>query len=314
MKYVSLLFFCILSCQGDGKDTPPSQQELKHFAEQKRSEFVKVEGGLFQMGDTILFDTIQFGKTLDWYGELLKKPDEGETYSCWICSPDSKIPHDVQLDAFYISKYEVSWADFDFYSRANALPLQFAPWTQDPIAEERKPNYPAGTRGWDDANHYCQWLGKILKVEADLPTEAQWEYAARSRGKHVPFATNTGLMDLGVNMGGVPRGVYRHYSEIKRAYPIDHFPPNPLGLYAMSGNNHEWVRDWYDKDYYKKSPKINPQGPAKGTHKMRRGGGENQDHYYNNVFDRFPRLYKPSKDTVVRAQDGFRCVINSKNL
>ena len=66
-------------------------------------------------------------------------------------------------------------------------------------------------------------------------------------------------MDLDVNMGGVARGVYRHSSEIKNAYPIDHLPPHPLGLYAISGNNHEWVRDWYDKDYYKKSPKINPE-------------------------------------------------------
>ena len=68
------------------------------------------------------------------------------------------------------------------------------------------------------------------------------------------------------------------------------------------------------KACYKLGLIKNPQGPANGTHKMRRGGGENQDHYYNNVFDRFPRLYKPSKDTVVRAQDGFRCVINSEDI
>lgn len=140
-----------------------------------------------------------------------------------------------------------------------------------------KGDYPAGVI-WQQAKDYCQWLGKESDKNIDLPTEAQWEYAARSRGQYLPFSTNNGNFELGSNIPEQKK--LDEYTDGYGfpIYPIGKYPPNPLGLYDMGLSGAEWSNDWYSTDYYSHSPVYDPQGPVKGNEKVLRGyvGGDRQ--------------------------------------
>ena len=113
----------------------------------------------------------------------------------------------------------------------------------------------------------------------DLPTEAQWEYAARSRGQKVYFATNNGYRQLsGTTYFSPETNSYHEYTEDEvnsttRIEDVDAYPPNPLGIAGMSNQVSEWVNDWYSPEYYQSSPEHNPQGPDSGTEKVLRDAG-----------------------------------------
>jgi sulfatase modifying factor 1 len=132
--------------------------------------------------------------------------------------------------------------------------------------KERSPKRPAGV-SWYGAKAYCDWVAGLTRLPFDLPTEAQWEYAAMSGGKRILFATDNGKLER-------PRNFPENWKsgEKQPSLPdVGSFPPNPGGLYGMSENTHEWVKDWFSTDYYKVSPKRNPLGPATGTEKVKRG-------------------------------------------
>ncbi|CDI22807.1 conserved hypothetical protein [Klebsiella pneumoniae subsp. pneumoniae SA1] len=141
----------------------------------------------------------------------------------------------------------------------------------------QKGDYSVGVT-WQQAKDYCQWLGKESGKKIDLPTEAQWEYAARSRGQYLPFATNNGNFELGSNIPEQKK--LDEYTDGYGfpIYPIGKYPPNPLGLYDMGLSGAEWSNDWYSTDYYSHSPIYDPQGPVKGNEKVLRGyvGGDHQ--------------------------------------
>ena len=158
-----------------------------------------------------------------------------------------------------------------------------------------------------------------------MPTEAQWEYAARSGGKRVLFATDD---------GDIPkRG--KNYPLTKDMDlplpPVGSYPPNPAGLYDMSGDSiYEWVNDWYDENYYKTSPAHNPQGPKSGTHKVIRGGsaafGMGSDQARaglvftkwkappQRIADPFAEKKELYPGYSSEAYDTFRCVVNVERL
>ncbi len=174
-------------------------------------------------------------------------------------------------------------------------------------------NDAASAKEWQEAKDYCQWLGNVSTLPFDLPTEAQWEYAARSRGGKVYFATNNGYTQL---QGGhyydpeLERYVEYTHEEANAARGIenvDAYPPNPLGVFGMSNQISEWVNDWYSPTYYQNSPEFNPQGPGSGTEKvLRDAAGRTM------VFSRIHSL--PSKERYFPSVS-FRCaLLQSRSL
>lgn len=174
----------------------------------------------------------------------------------------SRPLHKVTLDRFSMLAYKVTYEDFDLFTDVTGKERIN---TDSMGMRNRAPRRPAGV-SWFGAKAYCQWIGKMTKLPFDLPTEAQWEYAARAEGKKLLFATDNGLLER-------PRNFPKEWSQgEEKALPeIASFPPNLAGLYGMSENTHEWVEDWYDSNYYKKSPQKNPSGPLAGKEKVQRG-------------------------------------------
>jgi formylglycine-generating enzyme required for sulfatase activity len=118
---------------------------------------------------------------------------------------------------------------------------------------------------WNDAVAYCNWLSDELNGDYRLPTEAEWEYAARGGKKNTSYiyAGSNDLDEVGWNQD----------NSGAQANSVMKKKPNELGLYDMSGNVWEWCRDWYEKEYYAKSPSTNPKGAATGSYRVLRGGG-----------------------------------------
>ncbi|MCG8157348.1 SUMF1/EgtB/PvdO family nonheme iron enzyme [Brenneria goodwinii] len=227
------------------KDEQQRKAEQAALVQTSLDNMITVKGGRFQMGD--------FGPLV---GEKLPfSPDQ-----------DNKPLHWVALSDFRMGKYRVTWGEFnrwlafqgrdknDYYKRItdNKYAKSFLPYLGD--------NYPASVN-WHDAQAYCQWLGKESGRNLDLPTEAQWEYAARSRGQFLILANSDNYY-----MMGEPEKNFT--SDLK---PVGSYAPNPLGLYDMMGNGRDWINDWYAVDYYQHSLEKDPRGPTEGKEKVIRG-------------------------------------------
>jgi len=210
------------------------------------------------------------------------------------CSPR----HKVSLDNYSISKFEVSFREFDIFTQDAKLPILQEWFLQATEIHENATDIREGDKGaitgWNQAQSYCAWLADKTGLNFSLPTEAQWEYAATSRGRYMPFATSTGYYDYGVNY--YIADSYRSESSTEdiivesdeNEYKVNQaiYPPNPLGVYNMSGSMSEWVQDWYDPDYYKESPTKNPMGPKIGKTKVVRGGSKGGTPGFNTVWRR----------------------------
>ncbi len=275
MKNFSLicLLLCVISSAYAQTEQSP---EVKALIDKTLKQMIFVEGGSFMMGDPgqPFVDTLGKDAWTQYFGS------------------DRNVPvHRVTLDSYYMGAYEVTYSDYDIYSHDTETPLPCENLRR--LKRIYSPNRPVAI-GWNGARNYCQWLGKQTGLPFDLPTEAQWEYAARNRGKTVVFATNTGKIERGVNFP----------PSIRFPIEIGQFPPSPLGFYDLSGNAFEWVKDWYAKDYYSYSPEKNPQGPETGSKKVLRGGGGVPEsttvaRTYSGHFDKsYPG-------------EGFRCVIKT---
>ncbi|MGD8571550.1 MAG: SUMF1/EgtB/PvdO family nonheme iron enzyme [Gammaproteobacteria bacterium] len=279
IKITFLLFSAVslMSCK-------PSDADVHRLIEKTLDNMVYVEGGTFMMGDAGANYTDEKGVE--------------HNVEFWTGYTDNKPAHKVTLDSYYIQKYEVTYAEYDTFTKKTGRPLSNDDQRKYP---EIQPRIPAGVPSWYAAKDYCLWLGEQSGLPFDLPTEAQWEYAARSRGKPVPYATDTGMLDKGRN--------YMKY--IKEAgnthivYVGSH-PPNSLGIYDMHGNVNEWVNDWYDENYYKISPENNPAGPKTGEKKVLRGGSVIGTQSFNTVYARFTK----EPDYNGFNYNGVRCVLN----
>ena len=161
--------------------------------------------------------------------------------------------HEVCLKDFYLGKYEVTQGEWKKVMDTNPSRLR------------EGDQYPVESVSWNDAQVFIRRLNQMTGKNYRLPTEAEWEYAARSGGKKEKWAGTSKEFEL-------QNFAWFSSNSGQRTYPVGQKKPNGLGLYDMSGNILEWVSDWYDENYYKNSPKENPQGPGSGLLKVLRGG------------------------------------------
>lgn len=194
-------------------------------------------------------------------------------------SKNEKPVHQVCLDDFSIDKFEVTQKAFESVMGKNPSYFKDCPYC------------PVEQVTWFEANEYCGKVGKRL------PTEAEWEYAARSGEKKEKWAGTSVESEI---------YMYAWYNTNSgsKTNLVGDKKPNALGLYDMTGNVWEWVADWYDENYYNNSPKDNPKGPDNGQSRVLRGGSWFNDARYARAADR--NWYNPgSRDLSY----GFRCVM-----
>lgn len=180
------------------------------------------------------------------------------------CRDDELPLHDVVLSDFYISKYEITYAQYDlFCENTNRKKLHDFGWGRG--------NRPVVFVSWYDAKAFCKWLSEISGENYRLPTEAEWEYAAKGGNKNKGFIyagsdnANKVAWYLPANH---PRPDSLTYMKTQL---VGNKKPNKLGLYDMSGNAWEWCDDGYSKNFYKESPTNNPRN--KSLARVARGGG-----------------------------------------
>jgi len=222
-----------------------------------------------------------------------------------VGDPDELPVHEVCISSFKLSKYEVKQKNYQAVMKVNP-------------SENVGADHPVDSVSWLDARGYCKKLG------LRLPSEAEWEYAARG-GKQTEFYWGNRVTgregnfcdstcEMNIREPRVSDG-------FKHTAPVGSFPPNPFGLHDMSGNVSEWVQDWLDveKNYYMVSPKKDPPGPrpeldtcagvcagaASITHKIYRGGAWNQS-----VSEMRSANRKESHFQLQAAGNGFRCASN----
>jgi formylglycine-generating enzyme required for sulfatase activity len=184
----------------------------------------------------------------------------------WMGSPDGEgngpehPRHQVYLDAFYIDQVEVTVSRYAEFLRSMSRSEPLVWYQADP---RKHGNLPVVGVDWNDADAYCRWAGKRL------PTEAEWEKAARGTDeRRYPWGTEVPTNRL-ANFGK-DKSVYAY----EKLAPVESYETgkSPYGVYHMAGNVWEWVADWYDENYYAKSLERNPKGPSSGQYRVQRGG------------------------------------------
>ncbi len=167
--------------------------------------------------------------------------------------------HKVWIDTFYLDKYEVTNKKYLEFVKATGHPKP--PFIKDTMFN--KPEQPVVGVSYFDALCYAKWAGKRL------PTEAEWEYAAKGgmNEREFPWGNESPLRKCNYAPDGKLEGDGYKYTA-----PVGKFPPNNIGLFDMAGNVWEWCADFYDTNYYKISPEKNPTGPDSGYARVVRGG------------------------------------------
>ena len=200
--------------------------------------------------------------------------------------------HSVELDSFWIYRTEVTQGMYQKCVDQEACP--FPDRIEDPIAKQygnpRFSEYPVIMVAWDSALSYCQWAG------ARLPTEAEWEKAARGTdGRLFPW-------------GNDPNPVGHAVFSTSSTSPVGSLPAgaSPYSVFDMAGNVLEWVNDYFESGYYQYSPLVNPLGPSSGNRRVIRGGAFTQDELAG--LRTVARASLRPRDLKISV--GFRCVVD----
>lgn len=168
---------------------------------------------------------------------------------------DEEPAHEVCVKGFYLGKFEATQDQWERIMGDN------------PSFFKRGGRYPVENISWHDIQEFIRRLNRQTGLTFRLPTEAEWEYAARSGGRMEKWAGTHQESDL-------DDYAWTDQNSGEETHPVGEKKPNSLGLFDMSGNVWEWIADWYDPDYYKTSPRIDPQGPNRSWDHSRviRGG------------------------------------------
>jgi len=278
--YLAVLTLCLFSISGFAQQKKADKPGKAPKTQPKRApidttRYVLVDGGAFNMGTD---KTVESG--------------EGP-------------PHSVTVNSFWLAKTETTFEDYDkFCFDTKRDTMGSAGWGRG--------KQPAIYVSWNDAIAYCNWLSgkeklsKCYLVDSTggvkyldtakgyrLPTEAEWEFAARggNKARGHTYAGSDKIDEV---------AWYKDNSAGK-AHPVGQKAPNELGLYDMDGNVWEWLWDFYSSSYYRVSPSDNPEGPATGPYRVMRGGA-----FYN--ADTYARVFTRQNTYVVFRQNsvGFR--------
>jgi len=264
--------------------------------------------------------TSQLSYTQDQYGEnVVLVPGTGsELFNLGrsdIYSFKDVKEREISLNSFHITKHEITNEEFKkFLTEANidrkgklkgSLLINLTlsrnlVWSMNKfIVKEGKESLPVSYVTWYGANEYCKWRG------GRLPTEAEWEYAARGgMNSHESYSGSDFPDEVG----------WYNENSNGELQPVGQKKPNKLGVYDMSGNVMEWVNDWYPTELTlilkKNDPELNhnPQGPKRGKSKIARGGGWNRQVENMSIIKRYPLSPAYSNSNL-----GFRCVFDLIN-
>jgi len=166
------------------------------------------------------------------------------------CYNDVEVVHRVKVSDFWLGRYAVTQGEW------------MAIMDKNPSKFKKGDRYPVESVTWEDAQEFISRLNTRSDAKFRLPTEAEWEYAARSGGKREKYSGSD----------SVEKVAWYDGNSDGTTHPVGVKKPNGLGLYDMSGNVWEWCQDCYDGDYYVKSPVDNPRGPESGRFRVKRGG------------------------------------------
>ena len=236
-----------------------------------------------------------------WIGSTMDQINAAVAFCGSDCRPEQFLDenpiHQVYVDSFYIDKFEVTNAQFAYFVSKTGY-VTDAERAGDQVTwrtfntPDRK-YHPVIYVSWNDANAFCRWVGKRL------PTEAEWEKAARGTDKRIwPWGDgwNPGVLNSSEYGAGQPLRVGSFKAGV-----------SPYGAYDMAGNVWEWVADWYSAVYYQESPVANPRGPAdQGMGKVIKGGSWKVRGYEARVSSRQQASVDGRSDDI-----GFRCALSA---
>jgi formylglycine-generating enzyme required for sulfatase activity len=259
----------------------PSQPGLLDLGDGVLMEFVRIPAGEFRMGRDWTYPNLPESRKKKFIEESGEYPE-----------------HTIYLDEYWMGKYPVTNQQYYQYVRnggGRAPGLKPGPKTL-----KGRLNYPVDYVNWEMAVDFCRWVSGITGKLVNLPTEAQWEKAARGTDARLyPWGDQEPNEKL-ANFG-------KKFEDGSHALtPVGKFPTgaSPYGVLDMAGNINQWVLDWYSNQYYKESPGTNPAGPDSGKYRVMRGG---LYYYTNGLLSSYYRHC--GIPTTFVAGYGFRCVL-----
>jgi formylglycine-generating enzyme required for sulfatase activity len=263
----------------------------------------------------------------DGYGEFLLVPagefEMGDTFNE---GHSDEIPvHTVYLDVYYIGKYKVTNLEYQKFIRDGGYETEdywaaggFREYGNEPAhwndarhkggGIEGNDAYPVVGVSWFEAMAYCRWLAAKTGVSYRLPTEAEWEKAAKGTEQR-RYAWGNSIDDTCTNYDSGGRRETMSLTQVGfydgsvRDGTTTRSNASPFGAFDMTGSTSEWCYDWYGRDYYSKSPERNPRGPEIGQSRVLRSAGYIDSAYYQRTAGRHKRGAHVKGFTT-----GFRCV------
>jgi formylglycine-generating enzyme required for sulfatase activity len=240
-KYAGIAALALLGFWGIWKMIPTEEGSASIIASIEK-QMVHVQGGTFTMGCT---------------------PEQDDD-----CHNSEQPAHQVTLSSYYIGKYEVTQAQWKAVMGNN--PSNFGDCDDCQVQQV----------SWDDVQQFIQKLNELTNKNYRLPTEAEWEFAARGgmKSNGYEYAGSNNVEDVAWHEG----------NSGSKTHPVGQKSPNELGIYDMSGNVWEWCEDWYGD--YSNSSISNPKGPDSGSYRVFRGGSRYSSAGYCRVTSRGPNL------------------------